>query len=247
MRKSSAPPGEFARGTLFLPFCFLSSPLLSYMFLARLVPPCGCILTTLSCALPALTNLAWRVGQKRERQLKRDRVRAGASDLQHIPEVYTNGSYAEEARGVGFAGCGVWFGPLDPRSMSFHLPGVEQTNNRAELSASIAALRAMPAAQPLCVVTDSQYVYDGATARLPCWLLLGRNIPHLDLWDELRAVISSRTAPTHWRHVYSHVGVLGNERADSLANQGRLDHPACLQFLREQRARKGLPPVTISP
>ena len=192
--------------------------------------------------------LRWdKAGRKRERRLEQDHVRAGASALQHVPEVYTDGSYVEEARGVGLAECGVWFGPLDPRIMSFYLRGVQQTNNRAELSASIAALRAVPAAQPLCVVTDSQYVFDGATARLPRWLLLGRNIPHSDLWDELRTIISSRTVPTHWRHVYSHVGVLGNERADSLANQGCLDHLARLPFLREQRARQGLPPVAIPP
>ena len=72
-------------------------------------------------------------------------------------EVFTDGSYSEQTSGVGFAGCGVWFGPLDPRNMSFHLRGPEQTNNRAELSASIAALRAVPVAQPLRVVTDSKH------------------------------------------------------------------------------------------
>ena len=57
---------------------------------------------------------------------------------------------------MGFAGCGVWFGPMDPRNASFHLEGDDPTNNRVELFASTAALRVVPAVQPLCVVTDSR-------------------------------------------------------------------------------------------
>ena len=113
-----------------------------------------------------------KAGRNRERQSARDQE--GRGDVpQHVPEGFIDGSYAERARGVGFAGCGVWFGPLDPKNMSSYLPGMDQTNNRAELSASTAALHAVPAAQPLCVVTDSRYVHDGATTQLPHWLLLG--------------------------------------------------------------------------
>ena len=43
------------------------------------------------------------------------------------------------------------------------------------------------------------------------WLLLRRRMPHKDVWDQLRGLLASRTAPTGWRHVYSHVGVVGNE------------------------------------
>ena len=56
---------------------------------------------------------------------------------------------------------------------AFHLPGPEQTNNRAELFASIPGRRAVLAAQPLRVVTDSKYVFDGVTTHLQRWLLLG--------------------------------------------------------------------------
>ena len=38
-----------------------------------------------------------------------------------------------------------------------------QTNNRAELSAAIAALWAVRVVQLLCIVTDSKYVFGGAT------------------------------------------------------------------------------------
>ena len=41
-----------------------------------------------------------------------------------------------------------------------------QTVNRAELSACIAALRVFPCGQPIRVVTDSRYVYDGILKHL---------------------------------------------------------------------------------
>ena len=80
---------------------------------------------------------------------------------QHVPQVYTDGSFAKES--PGFAGYGVWFGPLDPRNLDLPLEGSTHTNNRAELTVCIAAVKAVPPAQPLRMVTDSKYVYDGAT------------------------------------------------------------------------------------
>ena len=38
----------------------------------------------------------------------------------------------------------------------------------------------------------------------------------------------------------------GNERADRLANQGRLQHPGRLQFLWDRRERHGLAPVVLA-
>ena len=47
------------------------------------------------------------------------------------------------------------------------------------------------------------------------------------MWDSLKSLLRSRSGETLWKHVYSDVGVLGNERADALANQGRIGF-ACL-------------------
>ena len=65
--------------------------------------------------------------------------------------------------GGGFAGYGVWFGALHPLNISSPLPWPVQTNNRAELTACVEALRAVPLSQPLRIITDSKYVYDGVT------------------------------------------------------------------------------------
>ena len=163
-------------------------------------------------------------------RVSRKRARAAAEgpqdpDFLHTPEVYTDGSFGLEAPRTGFAGYGVWFGPLDPRNMAQPLEGEVQTVNRAELSACIAALRVVPRGQALRVVTDSKYVYDGILKHLRRWRLQGRPFVNSDLWLQLQLEVDARTAPTLWRHVYSHIGVAGNERADELANQGRLAHP----------------------
>ena len=109
--------------------------------------------------------------------------------------------------------------------MSTFLTGLVQTNNRAELNACIEALRAIPLSQAIRIITHSKYVYDGVTAHMHRWALQGRSISNQDLWDSLRSLLRSRTSETLWKHVYRHVGVVGNERADALANLGRLQHP----------------------
>ena len=107
----------------------------------------------------------------------------------------------------------------------------------------VEALGAVPLTQPLRVITDSKYVYDGVTTYMHRWALQGRQVVNRDLWDALKLLIQSRSGATLWLHMYSHIGVVGNERADALANQGRRQHPARLQVLRDLRARQGQPRV----
>ena len=102
-----------------------------------------------------------KVGRKREQAALWDRDVASID----VPNVYTDGSYSEEAPQEGFAGYGVWFGPLQPHNISSFLTGPAQTNNRAELTACIEAFRAIPLSQPICIITHSKYVYDGVTGR----------------------------------------------------------------------------------
>ena len=60
-----------------------------------------------------------KVGRKRARAEQAGRV----VEAIHVPDTYTNGSYAEEGPGGGFAGYGVWFGALHPLNISSPLPG----------------------------------------------------------------------------------------------------------------------------
>ena len=95
-------------------------------------------------------------------------------------------------------------------------------------------------------VDTGKYVYDRATRYLNCWFLLGQHATNRDLWETFRDSLAARSASTSFKHVYGHVGLLGNERADRLANQGRLRHPGRLQFLRKRRERHGLAPAVLA-
>ena len=61
------------------------------------------------------------------------------------------------------ADCGVFFGNNDDRNCSFTLPGREQTNNRAELLAVIAAMQVHDG--NFEIRSDSEYVVRIATSR----------------------------------------------------------------------------------
>ena len=89
------------------------------------------------------------------------RARAAAVEPQgvqsvHVPKVYTDCSFGLEVPQKGFAGYGVWFGPLDQRNMAQPREGELQTLNRPELSAGIAALLVVPREQALRIVTNSK-------------------------------------------------------------------------------------------
>ena len=79
------------------------------------------------------------------------------------------------------AGCGVFFSKGNARNLAFPLPGREQTNNRAELTAALAAVRAHSG--PVEVRRDSQHVVSQAAQ-----LLRGEKVhpkANVDLWKEM--------------------------------------------------------------
>lgn len=96
------------------------------------------------------------------------------------------------------------------------------TNNRMELTAVIAALRAVPAGH-LAIITDSQYVVKGVTAWMRNWKRNGwlttqqKPVENQDLWMELDRLVTAHDGPLEWRWVRGHAGTPGNERADTLA------------------------------
>ena len=49
---------------------------------------------------------------------------------------------------MGVVGSGVWLNPMDHCNVALPLEGALETSNRAELTACIKALRAVPASQP---------------------------------------------------------------------------------------------------
>src|SRR5690606_20508175 len=100
----------------------------------------------------------------------------------------------------------------------------DTTNNRMELFAVIAALRALTRPCAVIIHTDSQYVQKGMSQWLPNWKRRGwmtadrKPVKNADLWQDLDALVAGHDVT--WRWVRGHAGDPGNERADQLANLG---------------------------
>ncbi len=98
------------------------------------------------------------------------------------------------------------------------------TNNRMELTAVIEALTALKGPSEVELYTDSQYVRQGITSWIHNWKRRGwvttdkKPVKNADLWRLLDDATQRHTIEWHW--VKGHAGDVGNERADSLANQG---------------------------
>ena len=71
----------------------------------------------------------------------------------------------------------------------------------------------------------------GILKRFRRWRLQGSPFFNSDLRYQLQQEVQARSACTVWRHVYSHIGVVGNQHADSLANSGPLAKPQRRQYL----------------
>lgn len=95
------------------------------------------------------------------------------------------------------------------------------TNNRMELRAVVAALRALTRPCRVEVFTDSEYLRRGVTEWLERWRRNGwrtanrQPVKNQDLWRDLHAAIQPHKI--RWRWVRGHAGDELNERADRLA------------------------------
>ncbi|MBL0935527.1 MAG: ribonuclease HI [Rhizobiaceae bacterium] len=112
------------------------------------------------------------------------------------------------------------------------------TNNIMEMTGALMALRWVAAAGKTIsgstprLLCDSQYVVKGCNEWRHSWKRKGwkrggpnaklKNsvIANLELWKELDDVLTSVPITLEW--VKGHAGILGNERADELAEMGRL-------------------------
>lgn len=111
----------------------------------------------------------------------------------------------------------------------------ETTNNRMEITASLEALKIYKEYRnETCkILTDSQHLIQSATQYLKRWsqngytTALGEPVKNTDLWQELARCVSFFENKIEWLYVPGHKGVMGNERADEIAQsfalQQRID------------------------
>jgi hypothetical protein len=89
-----------------------------------------------------------------------------------------------------------------------------------ELRAAVEALLQVDSQARIRIVTDSQYLINGATRWIPGWKRSGwltkegRPVEHRDLWEEIDRLAGSRVM---WEYVRGHAGHPENERADRIA------------------------------
>lgn len=98
------------------------------------------------------------------------------------------------------------------------------TNNRMEMTAAIAALKALERPSSLTLVTDSVYLRDGVTKWIHGWKANGwqtsarKPVKNEDLWRQLDAAATPHDV--RWEWIKGHAGHAENERADALAREG---------------------------
>ena len=106
------------------------------------------------------------------------------------------------------------------------------TNQVAELTALLQAVRAHPGAEPLLIESDSQYAIKCASEWVVAWKRKGwrtaggQPVKNLELVQAIDRVITERAGPVRFRWVRGHVGDPFNERADQLAGLAAQDWAA---------------------
>lgn len=115
------------------------------------------------------------------------------------------------------------------RNLSEALPGVRQTNQRAELTAILRALDVVPRNRDVTIVTDSRYAIDCVTSWYINWrrngwkTATGKTVENKDLVENILNRIEERKrlkAQTEFEWIKGHGNHPGNIEADQLAING---------------------------
>lgn len=135
-------------------------------------------------------------------------------------EIYTDGACKGNP---GPGGWGVWM-LYNGKEKTMHGGEALTTNNRMELTAVIRALEALKRPCKVKLYTDSSYVQKGITEWIVGWKARNwrtadkKPVKNDDLWKTLDVLANQHKI--EWIWVRGHDGNDGNERADSLANEG---------------------------
>lgn len=130
----------------------------------------------------------------------------------------------------GNPGRGGWSAVIMTDDEVIELGGREDltTNNRMELMGAIRGLQEVggKASDVVEVCTDSQYVKKGMTEWIDGWIKRGwkgstkKPVLNQDLWEALKKEedrLKASGVKVVWTYVRAHVGIVMNERADTIA------------------------------
>ena len=139
--------------------------------------------------------------------------------------IYVDGACKNNGRSNPKAGCGLYWGEYHPLNCSETLAGDNQTNNRAEMSAAIIAIKQAITLNinPIRICTDSRYVKEGITKWLANWKVnnwktkTSGNVLNQNLWSTLDRLVNHTNI--EWIWVEGHKSE-ENLKADCLAKQG---------------------------
>ncbi|MBP6949194.1 MAG: ribonuclease HI [Candidatus Pacebacteria bacterium] len=151
--------------------------------------------------------------------------------------IYTDGSSR------GNPGPGGWAAVIMTEEEVIELGGREDltTNNRMELSGALFGLKEVGVGvEDIEVCTDSQYVKKGMTEWIDGWIKKGwigstkKPVLNKDLWVALKEEedrLKKGGVKIVWKYVPAHVGIVMNERADTIATMCA-DNASNLQLYR---------------
>jgi ribonuclease HI len=132
--------------------------------------------------------------------------------------VYTDGACVNNGKLNAKCGSGVYFGPDDPRNISFRPSGNLQSNQAGEIVAILKAATAIPKFFPIKIISDSQYAIDGLTKHLSSWEDKGWiGIKNALLFKTTASFLKQCIAPTSFQWTKGHAGNIGNKEDDCLA------------------------------
>ena len=151
--------------------------------------------------------------------------------------VSTDGSCLRNPGGaIGWA----WVEHTGPQASGGAASG---TNQVAELTALLEAIRSHPGDEPLLIESDSQYAIKCASDWLPGWkrkgwrTSSGGEVRNLALIQQIDRLIDSRPGPVRFRWVRGHVGNYFNEQADALAGTAAREAAAAATLVPPKRRR----------
>lgn len=166
---------------------------------------------------------------KSEPTARPQQTRSATEPDDDLMKIYTDGSSQGNGKPGARAGLGVYFGPNDERNLAERLPGIIQTNQRAELLAMLRAMELVPVTQGIKILTDSKYSIACATDWVVNWEKNNwKNSAKKDVMNQdiIRPLVAKKReraaagAATEFEWVKGHSTDPGNIAADRLANMG---------------------------